>query len=352
MTNSRLKGGKIGIRQLAAKLDVSIGTVSRALNGRLDVNPETRQRVLKAADRLGYVANQSGRSLRQGTTNAVGFVMETGAGTSAHGDTFFMTVFDGMQRVFKQHALDLVVMLCSTEDDPDAYLRRVVARGTVDGLVISATRRIDPRIEFLGTRHIPFVALGRSQSGGDHAWIDLDFEGVTHQAVARLVARGHRRIAIAATARDLNLGFVFIDAYRKALAEHGLPFDPALVVRDASTEAGGYHAADALLGLAERPTAVILANEIMAIGLYRRLHEAGLKPGQDMAVIGFRESPQARFLSPTLTCFRLDLQALGVALAKALLATMPAFAADYPGGPTHQIWPMALVPGESDGRTG
>src|SRR5207244_6259176 len=152
----RLKGGKIGIRQLAAKLDVSIGTVSRALNGRLDVNPETRRRVLEAADRLGYVANQSGRSLRQGTTNAVGFVMETGADTTAHGDTFFMSVFDGMQRVFKQHALDLVVMLCSREDDPDAYLRRVVARGTVDGLVISATRLIDPRIEFLGTRHIPF----------------------------------------------------------------------------------------------------------------------------------------------------------------------------------------------------
>ena len=120
MTGPRLKGGKIGIRQLAAHLDVSIGTVSRALNGRLDVNPETRQRVLEAAETLGYVANQSGRSLRQGTTNAVGFVMETGADTTAHGDTFFMLVFDGMQGVFRQHALDLVVMLCSSEDDPDA----------------------------------------------------------------------------------------------------------------------------------------------------------------------------------------------------------------------------------------
>src|SRR5690606_29312997 len=139
-------------------------------------------------------ANQSGRSLRQGTTNVIGFTIETNSETKSQGDTFFMSVFDGVQTVFARHKLDLVVLPCSSEDDPFDHVRRVVSRQFVDGLIISATQRIDPRIDFLVERGIPFVTLGRSQSGGAYSWIDMDFEGVAAGAVARLVARGHRRI--------------------------------------------------------------------------------------------------------------------------------------------------------------
>ena len=143
-----------GIRRLAQHLDISIGTVSRALNGRPDVNEATRKRVLEAAAELGYVPNQSGRSLRQGTTNIIGFMMQTGQEITGQGDTFFMSVFDGIQTVFARHHLDLVALLCSSEEDPDEYLRRVVARGFADGLILSATQRHDPRLEFLAARKI------------------------------------------------------------------------------------------------------------------------------------------------------------------------------------------------------
>ena len=88
--------------------------------------------------------------------------------------------------------------------------------------------------------------------------------------------------------------------------------------------------------------------ELMAIGVYRRLSEANLVPGRDLAVIGFRESPLAKFLSPALTCFRLSLRDLGIGLAEALLASMPAYEEIYPHGIVHKVWPMELVPGESD----
>jgi DNA-binding LacI/PurR family transcriptional regulator len=86
----------------------------------------------------------------------------------------------------------------------------------------------------------------------------------------------------------------------------------------------------------------------MAIGLYRRLTEAGVIPGRDLAVIGFREEPRAKFLQPTLTCFRMSLRDLGAELAETLLATMPAYAPFYPEGVRNTIWPLELVPGESD----
>jgi DNA-binding LacI/PurR family transcriptional regulator len=337
-----------GIRQLAKHLDISIGTVSRALNGKPDVNEETRKRVLAAAEELGYVANQSGRSLRQGTTNAIGLMIESSKETVENSDDFFLGVTGGLQSVLARHKLDLVMLPCPNDEDPYEYLKRMVARRVVDAMIISATQRIDKRIDLLVEAKIPFVSLGRSSSGGNYPWIDLDFEGVATSAVDRLVAKGHRKIAIAAPSNDINLGYIFVDSYRRALERHGIKYDPNLVIRVKSSEQGGYQAGHELLLLDSKPTAIILIYELMAFGLYRRLVEAGVIPGRNLAIIGFREEPRGRFLQPSLTCFRMSLRDLGVELAETLLATMPAYAESYPEGARNTIWPLELVPGESD----
>lgn len=339
-----------GIRRLAQQLNVSIGTVSRALNGKPDVNEETRRRVLEAASAMGYVPNQAGRALRKGATGIVGFMMQTGHEITGEGDVFFMSVFDGVQAVFARHQLDLVALLCSSEEDPDAYMQRVVARGFADALIISATKREDHRIDFLASRNIPFVALGRSDTDAGHPWLDLDFEGMAEVGVSRLIAKGHRRIGVFAPLDDTNLGHVFLGSYRDTLARHGLEFDPDLVFRAHPNERGGHAIAHAIAAMPrdKRPTGFVLTNEVMSLGLYNGLYEAGLIPGKDIAVIG-RDSPQAHFLVPKLTCFRLSLRDLGISLAEALLATMPDYASHYPGGVVRKIVPLELVEGESDG---
>lgn len=339
----------IGIKRLAEHLNISIGTVSRALNGRPDVNEETRRRVLEAATEMGYVANQSGRNLRQGNTNAIGFMIESGSDTAGNSDNFFLGVFDGVQHVLARHNLDLLVLPCPGDEDPSQYLQRMVSRRAVDAMIISATHRVDARIDLLTKAHIPFIALGRSTSGGDdYPWVDLDFEGVANRAIDRLVARGHRRIAVGLPSNDINLGFIFLDGIKSALKRHKIKFDPALVIRAASSEQGGYQITHDALKLRDPPTALVLIYELMAIGAYRRLGEAGLAPGKDFAVIGFRKSPLAKFLLPTLTCFRMSLRDLGIGLGKSLLASMPAYAHLYPHGVVNKIWPMELVSGESD----
>jgi DNA-binding LacI/PurR family transcriptional regulator len=93
---------------------------------------------------------------------------------------------------------------------------------------------------------------------------------------------------------------------------------------------------------------VILIYELMAIGLYRRMMETGIIPGRDIAVVGFREAPRAKFLQPPLTCFRTSLHDLGVELAEILLSSMPAYSHIYPKTRRQTIWPLELVPGESD----
>ncbi|HEY8575353.1 MAG TPA: LacI family DNA-binding transcriptional regulator [Devosia sp.] len=338
-----------GIRRLAQQLNMSIGTVSRALNGKPDVSAETRRRVLEAAAAAGYVPNQAGRALRKGSTGVVGFMMQTGHEITGEGDVFFMSVFDGVQTVFARHQLDLVALLCSSEEDPDAYLQRVVARGFADALIISATKRQDHRIDFLASRNIPFIALGRSETDAGHPWIDLDFEGMAEVGVSRLIGKGHRRIGIFAPLDDANLGFVLVDAYRKVLARHGIDFDPSLIFRANPNERGGHAIAHAIAAMPEdrRPTGFVLTNEIMSLGFYNGLFEVGLPPGEAIAVIG-RDSPQAHFLVPKLTCFRLSLRDLGITLAESLLAIMPAYAEHYPFGTTRKLASLELVEGASD----
>ena len=345
---ARRAGGQvIGIKRLARHLDMSISTVSRALNGAPDASEATQKRVRAAAEELGYVPNQSGRSLRRGITGAIGFVMQTGPEVIGQGDTFFISVLEGVQTVLARHHLDLVALLCPTNEDPDKYLRRMVSRAFVDGVIISNTRRVDPRIDFLASRRVPFVTFGRSLTDAGQPWLDIDFEAMAKTSMDRLVAKGHRRIAITMPHADLNFTYVFLAHARAALAAHGIELDPTLVLRSFPDEGGGYDLAGRLVALDDRPTAVVVLNEPLLPGLYRGLTEHNYLPGRDIAVIS-RDGPQSKFLSPTLTRFSQSLGDLGTALGEALLASMPRYADRYPTGLVRKVWPEQLVEGESD----
>lgn len=338
-----------GIARLARELGISTATVSRALNGNSEVSEATRQKVVEAAQRLGYVANQAARSLAQGVTHSVGLMIELDQESTTSTDYFFMGVVEGMQGVLAAHGLDLLVLPCAKSQDNFTYLQRFVSRGAVDGMILAETRRIDRRIDLLQKSGIPFVTLGRSDSGGGHSWIDLDFEGVMATAVDRLVRQGHRRIAVTVPSSDANYGAIFAEAYRDNLARHGLEVDETLVFPTHRREDDGDSVVDSLLDRDDPATAIILFYEVTAIGIYRRLAERGLEPGRDLSIIGFRGEDSVRFLTPQVTCFHLSLQDLGSAAARAMLAQIPATASEASSGIVQCKVPLSLVPGESDG---
>ncbi|MBJ6122660.1 LacI family DNA-binding transcriptional regulator [Sphingomonas mollis] len=334
------------IRDLARQLGLSIGTVSRALNDRKDVSAATRQRVLEAATRLGYTPNQSGRTLRSGRTGTIGFMLTLEHDSAVHGDPFFMALLEGVQTGLAEHGLDLVVLLARTGEDGLTFLRRHVARGTVDAWLLSATRYEDSRIDFLLDRRIPFVALGRSATARPFAWIDLDFESVVADAVALFAAAGHRRIGLVAPPATINNSHIIVDSYRTALDDAGITFDPALVHNGDTDESDGEATARQLMALDDRPSALLLMGETAPVGAYRALRGLGLEPGRDIALIGLRDSPTCRALSPDLTCFTLALEDLGLALAQGIGAAVAS--RDGHDVPLlQQRWPMTLRLGDS-----
>jgi DNA-binding LacI/PurR family transcriptional regulator len=336
----------MSIRELARHLNISIGTVSRALNGKADVNPQTRARVFEAAARLGYAPTQSGRSLRRGATGMIGMMIPTSRKT-ALGDTIFMAVVDGLRGFLSGHNLDLVLLLCGPEEDAYDYTRRVVERRIVDGLIIADTQRIDPRIDYLIERKVPFVTFGRSASGGTQPWVDMDFEGMATDAVRRLVRLGHRHIGMATPASEINYGAISVQAFNAAIAQTGSGCH-GHVYRVEPDEVGGYTLGEAVLGASPHPTALILVNADAAIGLYRRLSEAGVRPGVDLALIGFHHGAHSKFLAPALTSYQTELVGLGKRLGEALLARVPGFAGQFPSEAVQDVWPMQPTRGESD----
>jgi DNA-binding LacI/PurR family transcriptional regulator len=337
-----------GISRLAHELGLSTGTVSRALNDKPGVNGRTRQLVLETAQRLGYQPNQAARTLASGRTGAIGFMFEVYPEVAVIGDNFFLGVIDGVQTVLASHGLDLLVLPCPGRQPRLAYLDRLVARGLVDGMILSNTDRIDPHVDLLRSAGLPFVTLGRSESGKESAWVDLDFEHVAETSIDRLVAGGHRRIAVTVPFGELNHGYVFLEAYRGALEKHGIAFDPDLVFRTGLGVEDGYLVVDELLDRPDPATAILLIYETAAVGIYRRLAERGLRPGADLAVIGLRDEAVIHYMTPSLTCFELSLFDTGAALAKSIIAQLaPRTEGDSPP-PAQVKMPMHVRPGESD----
>jgi DNA-binding LacI/PurR family transcriptional regulator len=347
-----------GIRDLARHLDISIGTVSRALNDRADVNPETRVRVREAAARLGYSPNQSGRSLRRGQTDLVGVIVPTSRDQTLI-NPVFLSVLDGLRRYLSDHRLDLAIFLHGQDEELFGSLRRLTERGLVDGLIIADTLHSDPRIDYLIEKGQPFVAFGRSLSGGGHAWVDPDFDDAVGSSIEMLAGLGHRRIALMLPIGETNYLHLILNAYENAMAKHGVVVAPGFIQRRAAGESGGYAAGEALLALEGRPTAILVSDSMQSVGLYRKLSDSGLKPGRDISLIGILLEERVQILSPALTTFQTDWAGIGARLGEALISALArpfssrldrqvkANAATRPTGVIQAVMPVMLRAGET-----
>jgi DNA-binding LacI/PurR family transcriptional regulator len=311
----------MGIRKLARELELSIGTVSRALNDRPDVNEATRRRVKAAALAAGYEPNQAGRSLRKGCTGVVAAIIPS-AGVMPSAEGTFFHVLEGVRRTLVGEGLDLIVLLRGPAEDPLAHLQRIVSRRLADGLIITQTRPLDPRIPYLAEAGMRFVAFGRSAGCEGHPWVDFDFETAAVEAARLFVESGHRRIALVVNEHGLNYNAILRGAFRTAAGKLGLPAGAAstLETRDGLPTA---EARAALADPATAPTAFLAGNESIAAGLYAELAALGRPVGAATAVVSALPALTPEAHVPALTSFDTSLEAVGRALAVQLLARLP-----------------------------
>lgn len=252
----------VTIKDLAAELELSITTISRALNGYSDVGKTTRERVIAAADQTGYRPNRNAQRLVMRRTHNIGWVQLDNERKFL--DPHFVEVMSGVLRGARAAQYDVVLTSAATDRELTTYDRYVKDR-SVDGFIVDLPRDDDARISYLLAAGRPFVVHGREQRADQYGWVDVDNYDCFYRLFRLLIANGHRRMAFINGDDTFNYALYRARAARHAVADGGLPAD-ALTILNSEHPMG-----DAGHRLTERvledtsTTALVYSSSLMAV---------------------------------------------------------------------------------------
>ncbi|MCL4265921.1 MAG: LacI family transcriptional regulator [Anaerolineae bacterium] len=303
----------ITIIDVAKEAGVSYSTVSRVVNNKSYVKPETRDKVTQAMNRLGYQVNLQARSLAGGNSHVIGLLVHNMS------TQYMSEIFRGIDDVLAAHNYELMLYTTHRRMTKESTYVNMMARGLADGLLIVLPRQPEAYIESLRARDFPYVLI--DQVGIDENDVSVtatNFQG-GYEATSHLIALGHRRIGKITGWMDMIGARDRLDGYKAALADHDVPLDPQLIVIGDFEKSSGYRGAATLLNLAEPPTAIFASNDVMAQGALELLRECGRHVPQDMSLIGFDDIPLAAILSPPLTTLRQPMVEMGRRATQMLL---------------------------------
>jgi LacI family transcriptional regulator len=313
---------RVTIKELARLSGVSVGTVSRALNGYTDVRAETRERIARLARELDYTPAAAARSLVTQRSHVIGVFMETGEGHPDLQHPFFHEVLGGLKQKVGAEGFDLLLFASERPGGgygPHSYLKRA-RHHAVDGVALIGLEPSDPEVARLVRGELPCVGIDMDLVGPNAEVVMSDNEAGAELAVRHLHGLGHRRIATLTGMIDSRPGIDRLRGYRAAVQALGLAYRDEYVAYGDFYAESGREATARLLALAEPPTAIFAASDLMAIGAERAAAEAGLRVPEDLSVVGFDDIQLAPHLNPPLTTLRQDKLGLGAAAGDALIA--------------------------------
>jgi DNA-binding LacI/PurR family transcriptional regulator len=297
---------------------VSKGAVSFALNDRPGVAPQTRDRILAAARELGWQPSTRARALSRSRAFAVGLVMRR-APELLGADPFFPQFLAGVESALAERGSALVLQVVADDDEAEASsYRRLATQGRVDGVFLTDLQTRERRFDLLAGLGLPAVAVGRPAGPCPFPVVTVDDRQGVAGTVEHLLGLGHRRVAFVGGTEGYVHSLSRRTAWREALAAAGV--DPGPQRMADFTGPGGAAATRALLELADPPTAIVYANDVMAIAGMGVAIGLGLEVPGDLSVTGFDDVPLAAHVAPPLTTVRQDAMAWGRAAATVLLA--------------------------------
>lgn len=322
------------IRDVASRAGVSVATVSRALNGIGPIRSETATRVKSAVRALAYVPHAAARSLSIRRTHTLGVLLP-----ELHGE-FFSEVIRGIDVAARQRGYHILVS-GSHSDAREMSAMLQALRGRVDGVIVMSPDLALGPISRALAPDTPVAILNSAATG--RRTIRIDNYNGARAVTEHLLSLGHRRIAfITGPARNADAA-ERRRGYREALASQKAT---QIEIDGDFTEDSGHRAAQAILARAQRPTAILAANDAMAIGALRALREAHLRIPEDMALAGFDDIPTARYLTPPLTTVHVPTAEMG---SRAVDYLVNALERGGDGSRIHDVIATTLVVRESCG---
>ena len=304
----------ITLKMVAERAEVSVNTASRAINNKLDINEETKKRILKVAQELGYVRNDTAVALRTKRTGTLGVVI------ADNRNPFYAEVLNGMEVAAKEKNYHIILANTQRDYKKEEEAINLLLTKRVDGLLITPVQDKDDDIKNLIDANIPFVVVGRDFENIEVDAVYNDEVKGGFLATEYLIKKGYKRIA-------LIDGFLYkspargrLEGYKKALNKYRIPLDESLIsVGDINIE-DGYERIKQMLEKNLDFTAIFAYNDMMAFGAMQAIKEKGLRIPEDIGLVGYDDIPFSSLMAPPLTTIRLKKQDLGIESVKLLLS--------------------------------
>jgi LacI family transcriptional regulator len=282
------------IRDVAKEAGVSVSTVSRVLNDKDDVAPQTYERVRDVIQRMGYTSSLAARSMRSRRTNVIGLIVPDVA------DSFSIQVMKGVNQAIFELDYDLIIYTSGSIKKRSAAEREQYFVSLLNGSVTDGVIIVTPATTSFSTA-APVVTIDPNNEYPECLTIRATNHAGALAAMEYLIGLGHRRIGFISGRPDLQSAQRRLQGYQDALRQANIPFDPGMIATgDFSTETGRL-CARKLLSLPNPPTAIFAANDQSAMGTIEAAREMGLRVPDDLSVVGFDNIPETAYFNPALT---------------------------------------------------
>jgi LacI family transcriptional regulator len=305
----------ITIKDVAAQAGVSIQTVSRVINNRPDVSPETRKYIQTTIDKLGYQPFANARGLAAKRTYTLGLI------TGDFTDIWFSHIATGAEKEAQEHGYYFFLGNSNIAPEDESRILRLLTERHVEGVLFVRANYENENDHLTHLREfgVPIVTVGYLWPDTGLAMIDVDNIGGGRQATEHLIGLGHRRIAMVTGPTKWKSVHDRTEGYLQALRKAGIPVDRALICGGGWEHRTGYENTKALLEKGKSFTAIFAHNDRIARGAAHALFEAGLKVPDDVSIIGYDDTAEAEFSDPPLTTIKQPMTEVGEAATRFLI---------------------------------
>ena len=322
---------------VARKAGVSKATVSHVINNTRFVETETKDRVLKSIQELGYRRNALARSLTTKRTGTVGIVVSDAS------NPFFGELLLGVEEVLRPQNCALII--CNTNEtlEYEAHYLNLLLNQRVDGIIAAATSQPWIELSKAEVQHTPVVFVDRTFDSLNGYYVGVDNKAGAYQGMQHLIQCGYRKIGVLAGLDRLSTMRERLDGYCQALQDAGLPINKEWIIPSQLSVDGGRNAMRELFSQPDFPEAVFINNNLLALGALLEMRELGLECIEDIGIVVFDDHPWAAVACPPLTVVRQPTRKLGQAAAEMILALIN----DHPVAEKRVILDCELVKRQS-----
>ncbi|RUS43927.1 LacI family DNA-binding transcriptional regulator [Cohnella sp. AR92] len=300
----------VTIRQVARRARVAMSTVSRVIAGKAKVREETKRRVFKAIEELNYHPNSAAQSLVSGASRKLGVMLSRASGYG-YPDTMTLELLRGIGSRASRSHYDLLLASGETILEELSSLERLIQGNRVEGVVLFGSEDDERLLDRLEASNFPFVRIGRREFRADIWSVDTDNRAASRDVVRHLLSLGHSRIGFALGPSGLTASWDRLEGYERALREAGVVPAKAWLLESEALMRSAHRSLSLFLGQPNPPTALVLGDDRIGVGVLRILAEWRVPVPEQLALVAFNNSAIAEWTTPSLTSMDIGIDRIG-----------------------------------------